>query len=62
MQCERIEKNGDTYFNIKDFFVDFELGHANIRLNNLFNGDKRLGIVYFLIVPNNFNYIFNLFR
>ncbi|KAB0797581.1 hypothetical protein PPYR_08574 [Photinus pyralis] len=43
LQGQRITKHGDVYFNIKDFYVDFVLGHATIKLENLFNGDKHLG-------------------
>ncbi|EEB18802.1 protein takeout precursor, putative [Pediculus humanus corporis] len=43
MEGERFEKKGQTYFNVKDFFVHFNIGHASIRLDDLFNGDKELG-------------------
>ncbi|KAF2878655.1 hypothetical protein ILUMI_27514 [Ignelater luminosus] len=42
MQGERIIKDTETFFHIKDFYVDFVLGHASIELKNLFNGDKQL--------------------
>lgn len=44
MQGEKIKKDGHIYYNIKDFYVDFVIGHANIQLDDLFNGDKELGI------------------
>lgn len=40
---QKIMKDGEIYFNIKDFFIDFNIGHATIELENLFNGDKELG-------------------
>lgn len=43
MQGQRIQKDNETYFNVQDFFVDFDIGHAYIQLDNLFNGDKELG-------------------
>lgn len=43
MQGERFSKRGKTYFNVKDFLVDFSIGHASVRLDNLFNGDQQLG-------------------
>ncbi|KAF5299976.1 hypothetical protein FQA39_LY11349 [Lamprigera yunnana] len=43
MQGQRINKDLMEYFSIKDFYVDFVLGHVSIKLNNLFNGDKQLG-------------------
>ncbi|KAK4879325.1 hypothetical protein RN001_007471 [Aquatica leii] len=43
MQGQRINREGEEYFNIKDFYVDFALGHVTIELKNLFNGDKHLG-------------------
>ncbi|XP_046420963.1 protein takeout-like [Neodiprion fabricii] len=36
-------KDGNkTYFRVTDFFVDFNVGHATIHLDNLFNGDETL--------------------
>lgn len=43
MQGQQIKKGDDVYFNIKDFVVDFNIGYAEIKLDNLFNGDKELG-------------------
>lgn len=43
MQGQRVHKDNETYFNIKDFDVDFNIGHATIQLDDLFNGDKELG-------------------
>lgn len=56
MQGERITKDAETYFHIKDFYVDFVLGHASIELKNLFNGDKKLGNKYFVV------YVFTLYK
>lgn len=46
MQGQRIKKDNETYFNIKDFYIDFNIGHATIQLDDLFNGDKELGEQY----------------
>lgn len=43
MKAERIHKNESTFYNIKDFYVDFNIGCASILLEDLFNGDKDLG-------------------
>lgn len=43
MKAERIHKNETTFYNIKDFYVDFNIGYASILLEDLFNGDKDLG-------------------
>ncbi|GLV39172.1 uncharacterized protein CBL_06223 [Carabus blaptoides fortunei] len=42
MQGEKIDKDGEEYFNIKDFYVDFNIGHASIHLEDLFGGDREL--------------------
>lgn len=42
-QGQRVERNDRTYFHVKNFFVDFDIGQASIQLENLFNGDKQLG-------------------
>lgn len=43
IQGEKIETNGEKYFNIKDFIVNFDIGHASVHLNDLFGGDRELG-------------------
>lgn len=43
MQGEQIDKDGEEYFNVKDFYVDFNIGHASIHLDDLFGGDRELG-------------------
>lgn len=43
MQGQRVERNDQTYFHVKNFYVDFNIGDANIHLENLFNGDQQLG-------------------
>lgn len=43
MQGQRVQKQDDVYFHVKDFYVDFNIGDASIHLENLFNGDKELG-------------------
>ncbi|KAL1140558.1 hypothetical protein AAG570_000488, partial [Ranatra chinensis] len=43
MQGERVMKDGKVYFNVVDFFVNFVVGHANVHLSELFNGDQQLG-------------------
>lgn len=43
MKAEKIQKNSTTFYNVKDFYVDFNIGHASILLGDLFNGDKDLG-------------------
>ncbi|RZC41969.1 takeout, partial [Asbolus verrucosus] len=42
MHGQRIKKDNETYFNVKDFYVDFNIGHATIQLDDLFNGNKEL--------------------
>lgn len=36
-------KGGKTFFKIKEFKFDLNVGRAIIHLNNLFNGNKELG-------------------
>lgn len=43
IQSEKINKDGVQYLNVKDFLVQFHIGHASIELSDLFNGDKELG-------------------
>lgn len=53
MQGQKFTKNSKTYFNVKDFFVDFKIGHATIQLDDLFNGDKELGEAMNLFLNDN---------
>lgn len=60
MQGERIKKDGDVYFNVKDFYVDFNIGHASIQLDDLFNGDKELGQYHLFVLISLFSYIITI--
>lgn len=53
MQGKRVRKGEETYFNVEDFFVDFDIGHATIQLDNLFNGDEELGEAMNLFLNDN---------
>ncbi|KRT83800.1 hemolymph juvenile hormone-binding protein, partial [Oryctes borbonicus] len=53
IQSQRIVKDGEIYLNVKDFYVDFNIGHASVRLENLFNGDKELGEAMNLFLNDN---------
>ncbi|XP_057337488.1 protein takeout-like [Microplitis mediator] len=46
IQGERYENNIDKkiYFKIKDVLTDFDVGHANMNLDNSFNRDKTLAL------------------
>lgn len=46
IQGRTISKNNFTYFQINNLRVDLDVGHINIRFNNLFNGDKELGLYF----------------
>lgn len=43
MQGQRIERDKEIFFNVKDFDLDFNIGNANIQLDDLFDGDAELG-------------------
>lgn len=42
--CEKYEKNGETYLRIKKHAVKFNPGKVKLRFENLFDGNKELGI------------------
>lgn len=44
ISCEKYEKNGETYLKIKKYGVKFSPARINLQFDNLFNGDKILGI------------------
>ncbi|XP_049767701.1 protein takeout-like [Schistocerca cancellata] len=43
MWGEPLERDGEVYWDIKNFTVKMEVGKVHIQLDNLFNGDKVLG-------------------
>ncbi|KAK9686882.1 hemolymph juvenile hormone binding protein (JHBP) [Popillia japonica] len=59
IQNQRIVKDDETYLNVKDFFIDFNIGHASVRLENLFNGDKELGEAMNLFLNDNWKSVAN---
>ncbi|XP_011309498.1 protein takeout [Fopius arisanus] len=42
-----------THFRVVDFYCDFEVGHATIHLDNLFNGDETLADAMNLFLNDN---------
>ncbi|XP_067014589.2 protein takeout [Anabrus simplex] len=40
---ETVNRKGWTYYNVKEFNVSFNIGHASVLLDDLFNGDKEMG-------------------
>ncbi|KAL3282200.1 hypothetical protein HHI36_005394 [Cryptolaemus montrouzieri] len=59
IQGQKINKDNETYFNVKEFYVDFNIGHASIKLENLFNGDKELGEAMNLFLNDNWKNVAN---
>ncbi|XP_066598656.1 protein takeout-like [Prorops nasuta] len=55
IQGERYEdaKTEMTHLRVTDFYVDFNVGRANIHLDNLFNGDKTLSEAMNLFLNDN---------
>ncbi|KAE8747297.1 hypothetical protein FOCC_FOCC005941 [Frankliniella occidentalis] len=43
MTGQRVIRDGREYMDVKEFLVDFQIGHASVHLDNLFDGDKELG-------------------
>lgn len=35
--------NGREYLSVSDLYVEFNIGNAEVRLDDLFNGDRKLG-------------------
>lgn len=45
-----VEKNGKKYIQTEKFQLDFDTTQLHINLENLFNGDKALGKIFFLFL------------
>lgn len=44
MRATRVTKNDEEYYNVADCFIDFDIGEATLRFDNLFNGNQELGL------------------
>lgn len=42
LKAERILINNNEHLKVNDIFVEFNIGDANVKLSNLFNGDSEL--------------------
>lgn len=43
MKAVRVTKSEEEYYNVADCFIDFVIGEATLRFDNLFNGNQELG-------------------
>ncbi|CAH1111899.1 unnamed protein product [Psylliodes chrysocephalus] len=59
LRAEQIKKGDNIYYNVKDFYVNFDIGDAKIHLDDLFNGDKDLGEAMNLFLNDNWRQIAN---
>ena len=55
----RYQKNGSEYMKIDNILVRMKIGNITIQLDNLFNGDKALGVVGNQLVNENAELLFN---
>uniref|UniRef100_A0A336MQ09 CSON004043 protein n=1 Tax=Culicoides sonorensis TaxID=179676 RepID=A0A336MQ09_CULSO len=42
LKAERFTRNGREYLKVKDIFAEFNIGHASVHLDSLFNGNQEL--------------------
>ncbi|XP_072383759.1 protein takeout-like [Diabrotica undecimpunctata] len=59
IRAEKIEKNNNVYYNVKDFDINFDIGEAEIHFDDLFNGDKDLGEAMNMFLNDNWKQIAN---
>ncbi|XP_057661464.1 protein takeout-like [Diorhabda carinulata] len=59
LRVEKIKKNDNIYYNVKDFYINFDIAEANIRFEDLFNGDQDLGEAMNLFLNDNWKQIAN---
>ncbi|CAL1681942.1 unnamed protein product [Lasius platythorax] len=59
VQGERYKsrKTGEIHYRVIDFYVDFDVGDANINLDNLFNGDNTLSNAMNLFLNDNWKIV-----
>lgn len=59
IQMERYlnERTGSIHQAVDDIYVDFEIGHATVHLDNLFDGDEMLSGAMNLFLNDNWNTI-----
>ncbi|XP_050309722.1 protein takeout-like [Anthonomus grandis grandis] len=59
MKAKKIQKDEETYYNIEDCYVDFNIGHAELHFDNLFNGNEELGASMNLFLNDNWKSVVN---
>ncbi|XP_077269061.1 protein takeout [Temnothorax americanus] len=59
VQGERYQsrETGETHYRVTDLYVDFDVGQANIHMDNLFNGDSTLSNAMNLFLNNNWDIV-----
>ncbi|XP_075236483.1 circadian clock-controlled protein daywake-like [Lycorma delicatula] len=57
IQGDKFLKDGKTFFNVSDIFIDFIIGNASVYMGNLFDGDKELGDAMNLFLNDNWRNI-----
>ncbi|CAG9861419.1 unnamed protein product [Phyllotreta striolata] len=57
LRAERVKKGEEIYYNVTDFYVNFDIGDAKIHLDDLFNGDKDLGEAMNVFLNDNWRQI-----
>ncbi|XP_043589497.1 protein takeout-like [Bombus pyrosoma] len=64
LQLERYrnERTGLIHQKVEDIYVDFEIGHATVRLDNLFNGDETLSAAMNLFLNENWGTVITEIR
>lgn len=64
LQLERYrnERTGLIHQKVDDIYVDFEIGHATVRLDNLFNGDETLSAAMNLFLNENWSTVITEIR
>ncbi|KAL1490572.1 hypothetical protein ABEB36_013242 [Hypothenemus hampei] len=62
MKANRVEKDDEVYYNVQECKIDFNIGHAKLRFDNLFNGNVELGETMNLFLNDNWKAVANEIR
>ncbi|CAG9768262.1 unnamed protein product [Ceutorhynchus assimilis] len=53
MAAKKIKRDGEVFYNIQECYIDFNIGHAKLRFENMFNGNTELGDAINLFLNDN---------
>ncbi|KAG8238452.1 hypothetical protein J437_LFUL002909 [Ladona fulva] len=58
VKSEKVKRSGLLYYSVRNFDINFDVGHASVRMNNLFGGNKVAGDAMNAFLNENWQLLF----